>query len=156
MEDWERDHCLWLAKAEGAIDYPKQARVCSVLANREVTVKEVKRLRDKRAWRTLYTKIRHDRKALVAEARNIIDETLKPAAQLGKRAIEEQLSSKEMDTRIVPQLIKPYLEITAPKKREQSGVPTTVNINLTVGQVQHLDSPSYEVEAEEVDAEIVP
>lgn len=161
LEPWEEKHCRWLAELEGRnIPYPDQAFVCSQRdwADRVVTTDEVKRLRDKRAWRTLKYAIRAGRQEHADLAKSIINETLPEAAALHRRAIASLAAAKDnaIDVRAVPALTMPLLERAWPKKIEQETRSTVVTINISATQQLGLDQEPIEVEAEEVEAEIIP
>lgn len=154
LEDWEREHCEWLANAETSIPYSKQAIVCSGLAGREVTVAELKKLRDNRAWRSLKYSIKAQRQEKIDEARSIMNDTLPKAATLAQRAITEMLDDKApVDARAVPPLVAPFLDRAFPKKTETETRSTVVTINLSADQLRGLTAPTSRIEAE--DAEVV-
>src|SRR5580765_6298643 len=79
LEPWEQEFCERMALREKPLSATKQAKAASGLAGREVTVAEIKRLRDRRAYRTLKYSIRAHRQEVLDEARGIMLETLPDA-----------------------------------------------------------------------------
>ena len=157
LEKWEEEHARWKAFTENPIPLTKQALACSGLAGREVTVAEVKALRDKRAWKNLVAQLRADRQEKIDEARAIMNETLPEAAALQRRAINELNAAEpgKLDVRAVPPITQPYLERVWPKKTEQETKVTVVTVHLTTAQKVGLESEPIEVEAEEIEPEFV-
>ena len=152
-----------MARNEQSVPYTKQALACSGLAGREVTVAEVKALRDKRAWRNHYSRLRADLTEKKNEALSIMAETMPKALELSKRAIDEMLDAKDahgrripVDARAVPPLVAPYIDRVAPRKQDGEQKATVIQVNLTVNQASQIDAPTYEVEAEEGDYEVIP
>jgi hypothetical protein len=160
LEPWEEKHCRWLAECEGNVSYPDQAFVCSSpeFAGRTVSVDEVKKLRDKRAWRNLKYSIRAQRQEYADQAKSIINETLPEAASLHRRAIASLAAQPDgkLDVRAIPSLTMPLLERAWPKKTETENRTTVVTINISATQKAGLDEQPIDVEAEVVEAEIIP
>lgn len=161
LSPWEKKFCEWLVeKFPSSVKKTDSAKACSALAGREVTVKELNTLRQRRAFRRYYTSLVAQNKERMDEARVIMNEGLPKAAQLHVRAIDEMLEAKDkdgkplpVDLRAVPAITAPFLERVWPKKTESTTVATKITINLSADQLRGLNSPASIVEA--VDAEVI-
>lgn len=157
LSPWEKKFCEWLVeKYPSSVKKTDSAKACSALAGREVTVKELNTLRQRRAFRRYYQSLVAENKEKLEEARVIMNEGMPKAAQLHVRGIEQMLTDAKVDIRAVPAMTAPFLERVWPKKTESETRSTIVTINITATQKASLDIPMMEVEAEEVTSEIVP
>lgn len=164
LSPWEKKFCEWMVeKYPSSVKKTDSAKACSAYAGREVTIKELNTLRQRRAYRRYYTSLVAQNKEKLDEARVIMNEGLPKAAQLHVRAIDEMLTAKDkdgkllaVDIRAVPAITAPFLERVWPKKTESEHRELVITVNLTGNQVAGLNEPIMDVEFEEVTTEIVP
>lgn len=164
LSPWEKKFCEWMVeKYPSAVKKTDSAKACSAYAGREITIKELNTLRQRRAYRRYYQSLVAQNKEKMDEARVIMNEGLPKAAQLHVRAIDEMLGAKDkdgkqlpVDLRAVPAITAPFLERVWPKKTESETRSTIVTINITANRQAQLDTPMFEVEAQEVEYETLP
>jgi hypothetical protein len=144
-------------KFPASVKKTDQAKACSALAGREVSVREIEKLRQRRAYRRYYTEVRIASNELKNEGLAIYQDTVPKAMELQRKAVDQMLLDARVDIRAVPSIVAPFNDYVAPKKHIGAGeAQTVIQVNLTVNQASGLDAPIMDVEFEEVTTEIVP
>jgi hypothetical protein len=158
LEPWEHAFCELMAQRTKALPKTKQAEAASLLAGFPVSVQEVTKLRDRRAYRVLLYALKSKRQEVLDEARSIFLDGAPKAAALQVRAVEEMMDQPagKLDIRAVPQVTAPFIERFWEKKQHVETTQTTVTITITANQQAALDADPIDVEFEEVTTEQVP
>lgn len=147
LEPWQRDFCHWLSLHPRS-RYPDQLDAASALASTSVTLDELKRMKARKPWREMWFKLRGAYEDEINSAKEKYAKMAVKAATIHDEMLD--IVRKDKDTRAAPPLLIPLLERAWPKQSDGPTVATQINITLSPAQQLGLESPAFEVTAEEV------